>query len=268
MSILTANLKHLYQRRGLWVVYLLSGFVVFTFMKDSLVQPKVGEGDYIRFAKLAFFIGCLLTLSQMEVLSKPLSYCLPRHRMVFRRYVFCTAIATSAICSMQFVRYPDLYGGPLLLVVCSAFFAGLTFYVAGVLPAMAGGLPAMLSMNALVLLFSLARIGGGKHDDLDVLLERIIIGNGYLVIFVGVLSSIAMWLWLGRAGLARRYCAGAWMSLSDFFNMEKLNRHGKAPAGTRQKLFRKHPRPWVENWFLERMDKYDYRGPGRFFWGA
>jgi hypothetical protein len=268
MSILSVNLKHLYQRRGLWVVYLLFGFVVFTFMKDSLVHPKAGEGDYIRFAKLAFFIGCLLTLPQMEVLSKPLSYCLPGHRRVFRRNVFCTAIASSAVCSMLFLRYPDLHGGPLALVLCSAFFAGLTFYMAGVLPAVAGVAHAMLGMNAVVLLFLLPLIVGGKHYDLDVLLERIIIGNVFLVIFVGILTSIAMWFWLGRPGLARRHCAVPWMGFSDFFNKEKLKRYTNARVGTKQGRFLKHTKPWVEKWFLGRMVRYDYLGPGRFFWGA
>jgi len=262
MSILSVNLKHLYQRRGLWVVYLLFGFVVFIFMKDSLVHPKAGEGDFVGFAVLSFFIGFLAILPQMEVLSTPLSYCLPGHRRVFRRYVFYTAIATSAVCSMLFLRYPDLYGGPLALVVCSAFFAGLTFYMAGVTFVMVG-------MNAAFIfgLLPLTVLVGERYD-LDMLLERIIIGNVFGVVLVGILISIAMWFWLGRPGLVRRYCAVPWMGFMDIFNKEKLMRYTYARTRTVQKRFRKHPRPWVEKWFLGRMERYDYRGPGRFYWGA
>lgn len=72
--------------------------------------------------------------------------------------------------------------------------------MAGVLLAMAGVVPAMIGMNAVVLLFLWAQIGSGKHFDLHVLLERIIIGNVFVVVFLGILSSTAMWLWLGRAG--------------------------------------------------------------------
>ena len=260
MSILIANLKHLYQRRGLWLVYLLFGIVAFTLMKDSLVHPKAGEGDYIGSVVLPFFIGFLLTLPQIEVLSKPLSYCLPGHRRVFRRYILWTGIVSSGVCSMLFLRYPDLDGGPLLLVVCSAFFAGLTFYMAGVLSAV---VPAMAGMNVVFILVLLTIIVG-EHYGWDMLLERIIIGDVFLVFFVGILSSIAMWFWLGRQGLARRYCAAPWIGFLDLFNMEKLRRYTNA----KQKRFLKHPRPWVEKWFLERMERYDYRGPGRFFWGA
>jgi hypothetical protein len=262
MSILTVNLKHLYQRRGLWLVYLLFGFVAFTFMKDSLVHPKAGEGDFVGFAVLSFFIGFLAILPQMEVLSTPLSYCLPGHRRVFRRYVFYTAIATSAVCSMLFLRYPDLYGGPLALVVCSAFFAGLTFYMAGVTFVMVG-------MNAAFIfgLLPLTVLVGERYD-LDMLLERIIIGNVFGVVLVGILISIAMWFWLGRPGLVRRYCAVPWMGFMDIFNKEKLMRYTNARLGTKQGRFLKHPRPWVEKWFLGRMNKHDYLGTGRFFWGA
>ena len=129
MSVLTVNLKHLYQRRGLWLIYALFGVVAFTIIKDPLRDPRAGEGDFIGFPVLSFFIGFLAILSQMDVLSKPVSYCLPGHRRAFRRYVFFTAIVTSGVCSMMFLRYPDLAGGPLVLVVCSAFFAGLTFFM-------------------------------------------------------------------------------------------------------------------------------------------
>ena len=262
MSILTVNLKHLYQRRGLWVVYLLFGIVAFTVGKDPLLWARAGHGDYIASAVLPFFIGFLLILPQIAVLSKPLSYCLPGHRRVFRRYVFWTGIATSGVCSMLFLRYPGLDGGPLVLVLCSAFFAGLTCFMAGVLPALVG-------MNAVIILV----IGPwtiilGEHYDWDVLLERIIMGNVFSVVLVGVLTSIAMWLWLGRQGLARRYCARPWMGFLDIFNFEKMKRYTNARLGSKQGMFRKHPRPWVDRWFLGRMDRCDYLGAGRFYWGA
>jgi len=262
MSILTVNLKHLYQRRGLWVVYALFGIVAATLIKDPLIRARAGEGDFVGFAVLPFFIGFLFTLPQMEVLSKPLSYCLPVHRRVFRRYVFCTAIATIAVCSMLFLRYPDLHGGPLVLVVCSAFFGGLTFYMAGVLLAMVG-----MNVAFIFGLLPLTVLLGERYE-LDMLLERIIIGNVFGVVLVGILISIAMWFWLGRAGLARRYCAVPWIGFLDLFNMEKLKQYGNARLRGKQGRFLKHPRPWVENWFLGRMERYDYRGPGRFYWGA
>jgi hypothetical protein len=257
MSILTANLKHLYQRRGMWLVYPLLGTVAFIYIMD----PKAVEGYYIGFAALPFFIGLLVTLPQIEVLSKSFSYCLPGHCRFFRRYVFYIGIAAGVLCSMMLVTYPELYGVPLLLVVCSAFFAGLTFYMAGVTVAMVG-------TKAMLVFVLLPLIGLVGRYDLDMLLERIIIGNVFPVVLVGILSSIAMWFWLGRPGLARRYCAGPRTGFLGLFNKERFMWRENARAKTRQERSKEHPRPWVEKWFLERMNKYDYRGPGRYFWGA
>ncbi|MHC4745508.1 MAG: hypothetical protein ACYS8Z_26640, partial [Planctomycetota bacterium] len=138
MSILTANLKHLYQRRGMWLIYLLFVPMAFTFLKGPLLEEKPDRGDFVGFAVLPFFIGFILTLPQMDVFSKPMSYCLPGHRRMFRRYVFGTGIAISVLCSLLFLSHPDLSGWPLLFVLCSSFFAGLACYVVGAAAATAG----------------------------------------------------------------------------------------------------------------------------------
>jgi len=262
MSVLSVNLKHLYQRRGLWLIYGLFGVVAFTVIKDSLLRPRVGEGDFIGFAVLPFFLGFLLTVPQTDVLTKPLSHCLPGHRRMFRRYVFCTGIVISVVCSMLFLRHPDLAGGALARVVCSAFFAGLTFFLAGVLIALDG-------VNwSIIFVIGPWTIIAGEHYDWDVALERIIMGNVFSVALAGILASIAMWLWLGRGGLARRYCAAPWIGFIDIFNAERLKRYENAPASKKWKRLKDHPRPWVENLFLGRMGKHDYYGPGRIYWGA
>lgn len=263
MSILSVNLKHLYQRRGLWLVYVVLAVAIFGVFVTPLVGPETAEGQYVGPVVVAFLVGLLATFLQIEVLSKPFSYCLPGHRRVLRKYVFGVAVPLSIFCSMLFLAYPGLHSWQLLLVLCSAFFAQLTFCLAGVVLAES-------IRNAVVVigLLPLAVIVAEDLFDLHILLERIIIGDVFLVMLAGILSSIAMWFWLGRAGLARRHCAVPWIGFMDIFNKEKLMRYQNARAGALQKRFRTHPRPWVEKWFLGRMDKYDYSGPGRYYWGA
>ncbi len=264
MSTLVVNLKHLYQRRGLWLVYPVLAIVIFGVLARPLAGPgEAGEGKYVGPVVVAFLVGFLATLLQIEVLSKPFSYCLPGHRRVLRKYVFLVAAPVSIVCSMLFLAYPGLNSWPLLLVLCSAFSANLTFCLAGAVLA-----ESIRGAAFVVALLPPAVLIAEGFLDLHVLLERIIIGDVFAVILVGILSSVATWLWLGRAGLARGHCAEPWMGFMDIFNKEKLIRYTYARARTVQKRFRKHPRPWVENWFLARMDKYDYTGPGRYFWGA
>jgi hypothetical protein len=262
MSILTVNLKHLYQRRALWLVYVLLGCAAAGVVAAPLHRPPAGKGLYVAPLIVAFMVGFLATILQIEVLAKPFSYCLPGHRRIVRKWVFPIGVATNALCSMLFLTYPDLSGPQLVLVLCSAFFAGVVFYLVGVVAA--------LGVRNAALVFGLlpvALVAEGLFD-LHVLLERIIVAQPHLPISVGILSSVVMWFWLGRQGLARRYCAVPWIGFLDVFNKEKLRRYGNARAGVKWKKLREHPRPWVEKWFLAQMNKYDYGGPGRYFWGV
>jgi hypothetical protein len=259
MSILSVNLKHLYQRRGMWLVHLFLGFFAFAVVADVADRPRAGQGEYVGLIVWAFIVGFIVPVMQIEALSKPFSYCLPGHRRIFRKYVFCIGLATNALCSALFITYPNLYGGQLPAVQCSAFFAGLTFYLAGVAAVLAhrntGAVIGFLMMPLVVW-----NVFGP-----DILLERIIVEDVYPPIYAGILSSVAMWLWLGRADLARRHCNVPMISIFDCCNREKLQKYNVA-----KKLhgLKDHPRPWVERFFLGRMDKYDYLGAGRYVWGV
>ncbi|MBN2138092.1 MAG: hypothetical protein JW720_09810 [Sedimentisphaerales bacterium] len=260
MSILSVNLKHLYQRRGMWLIYALLSLPVFHIVIAPLRNHEPGKGWYVGPVMFAFVIGLLTTLPQTDVLSKPFSYCLPGHRRVIRKYIFSTALATGLVCSMFFLTYHNLFGRQMPLVLCSAFFAALTFYLAGVVPALIG----MKTGVALFILLPVTVVAG-EHYELDIFLERLIVEQIYPTILTGIISGIAMWLWLSRKALARRYCSGSWTGFLDVFNAEKLRRSANAALAARPN---KHPKPWVEKWFLSRMNKYDYSGPGRYIWGT
>ena len=132
MSILTINLKHLYQRRGLWLVYVVLGFLVFVSIAVSFKSPAVGQGRFIGLVVLAFVIGLIAAMLPIEVLNKPFSYCLPGHRKIPKRFIFWVGVVLNLFSSLLFIMYPNLHSGQLVLVVCSAFFAGLFSYLLGV----------------------------------------------------------------------------------------------------------------------------------------
>jgi hypothetical protein len=260
MSILTANLKHYHQWRGFWLVYLFLAGLVYAAIAIPLTYGVAGKGSYIGLAVLAFFVGFLVTVMQIEVLTKPFSYCLVGQREVVRKVIFFIAMAVNLLGSMLFVIYPGL--GPLrqLVVVCSAFFAGLTFYLLGVV------LVFTIKNSAVAIwLFVLFEIIGRRRFDLHVILERAIVQYPYAVICVGIVTSAVVWVWLGRADLARRYCNVPMMSIFDYLNREKVQKYN---AAKKVHKLKGHPRPWVEKFFLGRMDKYDYLGDGRYVWGV
>ena len=88
MSILRANLKHLYQK-NFWSFGLVFG--VFTFLTIIVIIEVVTEnkqGVFYAPAILMLFVGIFIAASPIDVLTKPFSYCLPGHRKIPREFLF------------------------------------------------------------------------------------------------------------------------------------------------------------------------------------
>jgi hypothetical protein len=262
MRVLTVNLKHLYQRRGLWLVYVIVVLFAFAGIAVLFKGPETGQGRFIGLIVLAFVVGLLFAVLPIEVLSKPFSYCLPGHRKMVRRFVFCVGIVFNIFGSLLFFVYPSLNTGQLVLVVCSAFFAGLISYLIG------AGLAFGVRNSVAFVGFLPLVIVAGQFFDLHTVLERVIVENPLVVISMGVLSSVIVWFWLGDEGRARRYCGVPWTGFFDAWNparMKKISRYRM--AGKWDKL-KKYTSPRMERFFLGRMNRYDYVSAGRYIWGA
>ena len=183
MSILTVNLKHLYQRRGLWLLYVLLVLFGFAGIASLFDNMKAGQGRFIGLIALAFVVGLLLSVLPLEVMSKPFSYCLPGHRKMVRKFVFCVGIVFNLLASLLFFIYPGLNAGQLVLVVCSAFFAGMIFYLLG-----AGFAFASRISVGFIGFFPLI-IVAGTFFDLHTVIEGVIVENPLMVISVGIRKS-------------------------------------------------------------------------------
>ena len=136
VSILTANLRHLYQRRGLWLAYAMFAFFVCVSVGVPLGEPTAGEGRFIGLIVLAFLIGMAAAVLQAEILTRPMAFCLPGHRLNVRTFVLRVGIVANLVAAWLFLGYPGLPFGWRVLVLWSAFSAGLGFTI--VLLLMAG----------------------------------------------------------------------------------------------------------------------------------
>jgi hypothetical protein len=262
MSVLTVNLKHLYQRRGLWLVYVLVITFALAGIAVLFAGTKAGQGRFIGLIVLAFVVGLLISVLPIEVMSKPFSYCLPGHRKMLRKFVFCVGIVFNILGSMLFFVYPALNAGQLALVVCSAFFAGLIFYLLG------AGLAFRARSSVFFIGFFPLIIIAGRFFELHTVLEGVIVENPLVVISVGILFSCVIWLWLGDEGRARRYCNVPWAGFFDAFNPSKMKRISRIRMAGKGDKFKKYTSPRTERFFLGRMNGYDYTGAGRYIWGA
>ena len=261
MSILKVNLKQFYQRRGLWFGYLVIGLFVFASIAIPLDNPKAGEGTFIGFNVVALLVGLMAAVMQMEIMIKPAAFCFPGHRQMVRKFIFLVAIVTSALGSLIFLFYPGLSALELPQVLCSAFFACMIFYLAGTWWAFGLKQPIAFIGFAMCALFL------GQLLNLHVLLESAIVNYPVFVIPLGILAGIAMWLRLGDSNLSRRNCLLLWIGF-DAFNWEKVRRRQTKVSANRWKQLKDHPRPWVENLFINTMSRQNPLSGARILWGT
>lgn len=261
MSVLTVNLKHLYQRRGLWLFYVIVVLFALAGIAVLFDGAEAGQGRFIGLIVLAFVVGLLLAVLPIEVMSKPFSYCLPGHRNVAGKFVFCVGIVFNLFASLLFFVYPSLNMGQLVLVVCSAFFAGLISYLLG------AGLVFTARNSVAFIGFLPLIIIAGRFFDLHTVLERVIVENPLVVISVGVLTGCVVWFWLGDEGRARRYCNVPWAGF-DAWNPAKMKKISRIRMAGKWDKLKKYTSPRMERFFLGRMNRYDYVSAGRYIWGA
>ena len=263
MSILTVNLKHLYQRRGLWLFYAFMGLI--TFPITIIISAKAFKHTYMYLLfmiYMIFFAGYMFASTQIEVFNKPFTYCLPGHRKIARLFLFLVGIMISLLYSLPVFLYPSQALEQLTMMVLSAFFALLTLYCLSVWTTFLSTRGRNVLLVFLPLIFVV-----GVFLRLEIVLWKLLAYYPAIFIISGILSSILVWKQLGDDGIARRFCtkpiigfAGAW----DRDRMQRLSRARIAEKG--DKIFR--AAPLVEQFFLGRMEQCKDLGIGRYLWGS
>ena len=72
MSILKANLKHLYQRRGLWFLYALIGMVMLTVVGTIIEHyHTLPKGIFVIMLVMSNVIGLFACSMQIDIAIKP-----------------------------------------------------------------------------------------------------------------------------------------------------------------------------------------------------
>ena len=215
MTILTANLKHLYQRRGLWFVH---GLIAFTSWLLIFSQPeKAPFLILVVFSNLTGLIACAM---QTDIAVKPFSFCLPGHRKARRQFLFIVAIAINLLFALVFLRYPGVdEASNIFLVITAAFFVGMICYWLGTAVAFAGNVSAgFLGFYPLIGILA-------KKYELYVEIENVIFFLPKYVIMAGIAVSIAVWLFLASDSWARKHCGAMWLGFFDAWNWQKARSH-------------------------------------------
>ena len=256
MSILAANLKHLYQRRGAWLWY----FLILCLTAMFILPPRLQGGSYLGYLFASLLAGILAGDMQKEVLIKPFSFCLPGHRRIVRPFIFWIGGVVNLVFGCVFLGYPGLGFPYVLLIVLTGGFVGMIVYFYGVyigfseMPNPSWGIVLLLIIGAIFWQW-------------DKILQDVIVSWPIVVILVS--GSVCVWVWrlLGRDFLARRYCGKLVMGMIIDWNQQKNEKYQQARAyryltEAKTKSYEK-----TLEFFLHRMKQYEFLSKGRYVWG-
>ncbi len=259
MTILKANLKHLYQRRGLWLWYLLL-LCQLPLVALPLISHRLDR--FLGYLVISYMVGLLVFSLQQDITAKPFSFCMPGHRKISRKVIMLVGIILNAFLGMVFLAYPGLTFPYSLLVAIAGGFVGMTVYLLSV-RIMAKG-----SQGNIWLGLTPFYIFGAVLMDIDRVLQIAMVSQP--LIFIAVCSVICwlIWRWLCKDSLARDFCGKIIPGMLDGFNARKLQKMQQSQI--RRKIGNKVTglQISVEEFFLSKMHKYKFLSRSQYVWGS
>lgn len=265
MNILMANLKHLYQKRSFWFVGLIYGvfaFGVIRVIARAITRNK--QGAFSAPVLWMFFISVLIVSLPIDILTKPFSSCLPGHRKIPRKFLFCIGLVLSFLWSLSFLFYPDLNIVKTILACLSAFSIFTIFYWLG-----AWFVSKVRNWSAVFAILPLIMLGN-ELLNMSAIVENAIVESPLPMILLGGIVNFLAWNYWGRSNLARQYCGKLWMGAFDAWNKEKMSRYRLARLAKKDK---KKPNltmmsPCVEGFFVSRISGAETGSLQQYIWGA
>ncbi len=207
MSILAANLKHLHQRRALWLFYIFCLiYILFCLVK----------GQRISLLFLAFGVGTLLGSCQREVMSRPFTFLLPRHAWLVPRQALVQGVFLGGITALCWLEIP----GRVWTHLPTGFLLGTSSYLLGTLLGFALPYLAPVFLVFLPMIFTLNML---SRDALAV--DRALQTH---VVWAGAVALLILaWAWyrLSRRDLARHCQTVHSLFLFEAFDSAKVNQY-------------------------------------------
>jgi hypothetical protein len=230
MRVLLANLKLFYQCRALWLIYFLVASSLFwtCFFRGSRDDAAVISFTWMgTICGISLAVGAMVAIVQMGVIAAPLSFCLPEHRIVLRKLVLLVGLVLCLlVLSLEFAKAPPTSLSPAFLsgVSLTAYFAGVSI----------GPMFRYGSMGGILGAIFLPMVG----TLLDLERSRVFVAttaSGIAAILLGVVSAVAVWLWLGRTDLFRRRCGRPWLDASLWWDPAAREKYRWMVASSRER---------------------------------
>ncbi len=259
MNILTANLKHIYQRRINWLaIFMLSltayVIVAVTFTLQAPVSKTLGMPLI-----WIMFTGMYISSMAAEVINKPMSYCMPGHRSVPRNFLFACGLTLSALWSICYINIQPQMILSQTLISCTAAFALLTtLYWLTVLSLILINIPVLTIL--IVAGLPIIDYNNGPLSYLAIVIYP------YTLIIIGIIINLTAWQLLSRDSIARKYCGKAIDGLTA--NPDKIRREKLLRRQLKGKDSRDNISWFIEGYFTRKLSNTKNNSSRQFIIGG
>ncbi len=126
MTPLTANLKIFYQRKGLWFWYLIllaQGPVI------AMSYHKEEFFNRMHYLIIPMLMGMMVGTLQKEIMSRPITFCLPDGRKLYRHIIYGIGALLSLVLTLLYVPLIHSSGIEFILITLALMFINLSVYL-------------------------------------------------------------------------------------------------------------------------------------------
>ena len=257
MSILTANLKHLYQRRALWLFY---PFVILL-LPAMFVGSEKGGGRPLALL-LVFVLGLVFGSSQREVASRPFSFLLPRHTGLIPRQALIQGAFFGLLVPLCWLRLPGLGLVPHPGLLLTTWLLGTACYLGGTLASFS------VPYVAPFLGFLPLTIFGCTLLALPPILNVAIQDFPLRTALVALFGVACAWRFLRRRSLGRHWALQRSIAFFDEFNFPKATQYHQWRRAQRVELQPEQGNPALVRFLLTGVASTTPRDLLRYVWAT
>jgi len=257
MSILAANLKHLYQRRGAWLWY----FIILGQTPIIYLSIRSKAGRYLGYLLISYFSGMIVGSLQKEISSKPFSFCLPGHSEIPRRFIFWVGVVLNGLLGLVFMFCPEPEFSSVFFVVLAGGVVGMIAYLFS-----AGLMLYDLDKSKMGWIF-LPVVFCGVFLKWDLVVQKMIITSPLIVTSLGLLICWLVYRLLGKESLRRKYCGKLVIGMFGAWNWQKIEKIRQQKMSKKGRKYQAVFSNWLERIFRNFMERYDFLSTGKYVCG-
>lgn len=183
---------------------------------------------------------------QKSILTKPLSFCLPKHRKAPRLIIIFVGVIVNLLFAVRAFGHHGFEFPHALLVILAAGSVGIICYLVS-----AWFILSSLNLAFLALFPLLAWPAFAL--DLHKLVQNMVVTSPLLPIMVGATACVISWNMLGRDSLARKLCGKMLLGMADSGNLKRTQKINKKMAAERSSKAQAMILDRLDEFFIARM---------------